>query len=71
MNPDQICTYRVLRSILHGGHVVAVGQVVELPRAIGAGLTATGRVEPRDPEQMKDAVPDPAFRRVAPGIVRR
>lgn len=68
---EQICTYRVLRAIHHGGQILGAGQIVELPRSIGANLTQCGRVEPLDVEQMNDAVPCPAFRNPATGIVRR
>ena len=68
---EKICVYRVLRPIRHGGQIVGAGQLVELPRSIGANLTTCGRVEPRDAEQINDAVPCPAFRNPDAGIVRR
>ncbi len=71
MKREPMCTYRVLRAIHNGGQVVGAGQLVELPRPIGANLTACGRVEPRDPEQLDDAVPAPAFRDLTRGIGRR
>lgn len=68
---EQKYTYRVLRAIHHEGQIVGAGQLVELPRSIGADLTTCGRVEPRDADQFADAMPAPAFQKSRGGIIRR
>lgn len=68
---DPLYTYRVTRPIHHQGQVLGIGQLVELPRSIGANLTTVGRVLPLDSDNLDDAEVAPAFRIAKRGITQR
>jgi hypothetical protein len=68
---NSLYSYRVMRPIYHKGQILGIGQLIELPREIGANLMTVGRVEPLDAEQFDDAEVAPAFCIGRPGITQR
>jgi hypothetical protein len=71
MNAEDICTVRALRPFLNGGQPVHVGDLIDLPRWVGADLIRIGRAAAENPNQFKSVAPSPSFAVPTAGIFRR